>query len=293
MESQNEKDYMEIDLVEIFYILKKNIRNIFVVTLCCVLIAAGWLFTKRTVPVYESEACLQITPMQQVLSGNGSGGVIKSMSLNPGVYDGLNTTERMQTCVAMLKRKSGLQKVADALGETGTVVAEPIKNTRLLKVKFIAGNPEVAKKGNELLIREFQSYMSDKEQNKTRYISRNGMAAGAGTGEEMSSVEAVVVSHTEVEIVDEPTLPKAPIVPNRTRTLAVSALVGLLIGSGYAIMHALMNRKITTRKDVEDYLGLPVLAVVPEPNSLEEVMVRCNNESFLQMIGGFLWKEQN
>ncbi len=43
MESQ-EKDYMEIDLAEVFYILKKNLRNIFVVTLCCVLIAAGYIF---------------------------------------------------------------------------------------------------------------------------------------------------------------------------------------------------------------------------------------------------------
>ena len=82
-------------------------------------------------------------------------------------------------------------------------------------------------------------------------------------------------------------------VGNPKRTLAVSVLLGILLGSGYAVMHYLMNRKITTRQDIEDYLGLPVLAVVPEEKSLAEAMARQNDEGVLQKIGGLLWKEQN
>ena len=97
-----------------------------------------------------------------------------------------------------------------------------------------------------------------------------------------------------IEIVDPPTLPAASAAAsNKKRTLAVSALLGILLGSGYAVMHYLMNRKITTRQDVEDYLGLPVLAVVPEEKSLAEAMARKNDQSVLQKIGGLLWKEQN
>ncbi len=295
MESQNEKDYMEIDLVEVFYILKKNLRNIFVVTICCVIVAAGWLFVKRTAPVYASEACLQVKPVQQVFSGNGPrGGDAKSLMVNASypLGDGLSTDERMKTCAEMLKSKSVFRKVTDALGETGTVSAELIKNTRLLKVKFMAGSPEVAQKGNELLVREFQAFMADKDQFETRYIT-GSESAGSKTRGASPTVEAVVVSHNEVEIVDAPTLPTAPVATNGKRTLTISALLGLLIGSGYAIIHALMTRKIMTRQDVEDYLGFPVLAVVPEEKSLAEVMDRQNDEFVLQKIGGFLWKEQN
>ncbi len=41
---ENEKDYTEIDLVEVFHVIMDNARNIFVVTLCCVLIAAAYVF---------------------------------------------------------------------------------------------------------------------------------------------------------------------------------------------------------------------------------------------------------
>lgn len=295
LDTSNEKDYMEIDLAEVVCILLANLRNILVVTLCCFIVAAGWLFVRRTASVYSSEACLQVKSVQQVFSGNGSGeDGAKSLMVNASypIGDGLSADERMKTCAELLKSKSVLRKVTEALGETGTVVAEPIKSTRLLKVKFMAGNPEAAQKGNELLIREFQAFMADRDQFETRYITGDNLADTNMRGD-LPAVEAVVVGHNEVEIVDEPTLPTAPVATNEKRTLAIGALLGLLIGSGYAIMHVLMNRKITTRKDVEDYLGLPVLAVVPEATSLAKAMARRNSESFLQKIGGFLWKEQN
>ena len=279
----NEKDYMEIDLAEVFYVLWKNLRNILVVTLCCVLVAAGWLFAKRTTPVYESEACLQIKPVQQVFSGNGSRGEnTKALMVNTyPAGDGLSTAERMQTCAEMLESKGILRQVADALGETGIVTAEPIKNTRLLKVKFGAGAPETARKGNELLIRAFQDYMADKEPFETRYIA--GDAAS-------SKVEAVVVSHNEVEVVDVPTLPTAPVSTYWNRILAVSALLGLLLGSGFAVMKALVDRRLTTERDVEEYLGLVVIGVVPDKATMEKALERRGQKSVWRQIGGLLWK---
>ncbi len=67
LENQNEKDYMEIDLVEVFYILKKNLRNIFVVTLCCVLIAAGYVFLQPKAATYTSEALVRERQMPGII----------------------------------------------------------------------------------------------------------------------------------------------------------------------------------------------------------------------------------
>lgn len=291
MENENEQDYTEIDLVEVFHVLVDNLRNILVVTVCCVLAAAGYVFSKQGgAPMYTSEACLQVTPVQKVLAGDrpmgGKKGTYEINNITS--YDGLNTTERMQTCAEILKSKSVLQPVKETIGESGSVAAEPVKNTRILKVKFTASTPEKAQKGNERLIRSFQAYLSGKEQSETRYVTADGT-----TGQPRSSaseVEVVVVSHNEAEIVDAPTLPTAPATKNEKRTLAVSALLGVLLGSGYAVMKALMNRRLTTERDVEDYLKLPVLGVVPEEASLLAAMETRGQKSFLGTIGGFLWK---
>lgn len=114
----------------------------------------------------------------------------------------------------------------------------------------------------------------------------------------------------ECEIVNLPDLPKEPVAkptpkedpkkPKPTppsavikRTIIVSLLLGFLLGSGYAVMHYLMNRKIKTPQDIEDYLGLPVLAVVPEEKSMEAAMARQDEKSIWQKIGGLVWKEQD
>lgn len=292
LDNSNERDYMEIDLTEIVGVLWANFRNILVVTICCVLVAMGWLFARRTAPAYESEACLQVKPVQQVFLGDSSrGGDAKALMVNTSypLGDGSNTAERMQTCAEMLKSKSVLQSVTDVLGKPGIVTAEPIKNTRLLKVRFTADSPETSKKGNELLIQAFQAYMADKEQFETRYLTGdNPTESNAGASSPV--VEVVVVSHNEVEIVDAPTLPTAPAATYWNRTLAVSVLLGLLFSSGFAVMKAIVDRRLATERDVEDYLGLPVIGVVPEKTSLEEAMTRRGQKSVWRQIGGLLWK---
>ena len=58
---ENEKDYTEIDLVEVFHVILDNARNIFVVTLCCTLIAVGYVFLQPKAAVrYESQALVRV-----------------------------------------------------------------------------------------------------------------------------------------------------------------------------------------------------------------------------------------
>lgn len=315
MENQNEKDYMEIDLAEVFYIIKDNLRNIFVVTLCCVLIAAAYVFMQpKAAATYTSEALVRVRQMPGIIqstrssssqstnSGDGSffaagpfSSSEKSQSVDNSIssagYGPLNLNQRLLTYAEILKSSTIMNVVNEELGSNGSVKATPVKDTEMMKISFTTNDAEQAQKGNELLIKAFQEYIAQKEQAKTRYVvtDQGGQKSG-----DNSAAEVTITDHVNIEIVDSPTLPGASAaVSNKTRTLAVSALLGILLGSGYAVLHALMNRKITTRQDIEDYLGLPVLAVVPEENSLAEAMARQNGENVLQKIGGFLWKEQN
>lgn len=315
MESQNEKDYMEIDLVEVFYILKKNLRNIFVVTLCCVLIAAGYVFLRpKAAAIYTSEALVRVRQMPGIIqttrssasnrTSSGDGGFTpgafssseKSQSVDNSIssvgYGPLNLNQRLLTYSEIMKSSAILTPVNEALGTKGTVKATPVKDTEMMKISFTANDAEKAQQGNELLIQGFQVYVSKKDHSEARYVLSEG--TGDPKSGETPDVEAVVTENITVDIIDPPTLPTATAVTKNTkRTLAVSVLLGILLGGGYAVLHALMNRKITTRQDIEAYLDLPVLAVVPEEKSLAEAMDRQNDESVLQKIGGLLWKEQN
>lgn len=312
---ENEKDYTEIDLVEVFYVILDNLRNIFVVTLCCVLIAAAYVFMQpKATASYESKALVRVRQMPGIIqttrssasnrtsSGDGSflapgpfSSSEKSQSRNNSIssagYGPLNLNQRLLTYAEILKSSTVMNAVNEELGTNGSVTVTPVKDTEMMKISFKANDAETAQKGNELLIKVFQEYIDQKEQSKTRYVVTDPDGQKSGDN---SAAEVTITNHVNIEIVDPPTLATASAaVSNKNRTLGVSALLGILLGSGYAVMHYLMNRKITTRQDVEDYLGLPVLAVVPEEKSLAEAMTRKNDQSVLQKIGGLLWKEQN
>jgi hypothetical protein len=153
----------------------------------------------------------------------------------------------------------------------------------MMKISFSADDAEKAKKGNELLIQHLQEYLSQKEHSEAQYM---GHEKADGQKPKVIITEKVIV-----DIIDAPTLPTVAMTANKNRRfVAVSAFLGILFGCGYAILKAMMNRKLTTEQDVEDYLGLPVLGTIPEEMSLATAMASFGEMGVLRKIGGFLWK---
>ncbi|MBI4271117.1 MAG: GumC family protein [Candidatus Rokubacteria bacterium] len=66
-----------------------------------------------------------------------------------------------------------------------------------------------------------------------------------------------------VSVVEDATVPKVPIKPRKTINLIVSVLVGLFVGVGIALTIEYFDTTIKTPDDVERYLGLPVIGIVP------------------------------
>ncbi len=100
---------------------------------------------------------------------------------------------------------------------------------------------------------------------------------------------AEVMVPTEVQVVDNPTLPDKPIAPRKGLTLIIGFLLGVLGSTSYVIANSLLNRKIKTVDDVEKYLGLPVLGVVPLVKDKEE---HHHKRSFWHKIKrGVLWRK--
>lgn len=98
---------------------------------------------------------------------------------------------------------------------------------------------------------------------------------------------AEVMVPTEVQVVDEATLPDKPIKPRKLLTLVLALFLGLFGGTGYTIARTLLNRKIRTAADVEQYLELPVLGVIPEAGDHKQP----EEEGFWAGLRRKLWKK--
>ncbi len=69
---------------------------------------------------------------------------------------------------------------------------------------------------------------------------------------------------SNIKIVEPAYIPIQPMEGKRRMAVLISMLFGLLGGIGLAYLLELLSPTIDTKKDVEQYLGVPVLAVVPE-----------------------------
>lgn len=91
---------------------------------------------------------------------------------------------------------------------------------------------------------------------------------------------AEVMVPNEVQVVDAATLPDKPIKPQKAMTMAIAIILGLVIGSGFSIAKALFNKKVKTADEVEQCLGLPVLGIIPDANTMKAPV----EESWMQKL---------
>ncbi len=86
------------------------------------------------------------------------------------------------------------------------------------------------------------------------------------------------------EVLDPAMLPDIPVSPNRKKILILALAMGLFIGCGSAFLLEYFDRSFHAVDEVSEYLGVPVLATIPELNTFESelrekrrrrVMVTC------------------
>lgn len=95
---------------------------------------------------------------------------------------------------------------------------------------------------------------------------------------------------SEVQVIDMPSLPEKRKSPNRTMTMILAMIIGVLSGYTLVLFRELMNKTIKTSDDVEKYLGLPVLGKIPSSESVNEVKNK-ENLNFWQKVWRAVWKK--
>ncbi len=72
------------------------------------------------------------------------------------------------------------------------------------------------------------------------------------------------LGETDIAVLNPAVAPMLPSAPDLRLNLVVAAALGLLLGVGLSLLLELGNRRVRSRADIEEYLGLPVLAHLPD-----------------------------
>jgi succinoglycan biosynthesis transport protein ExoP len=71
------------------------------------------------------------------------------------------------------------------------------------------------------------------------------------------------VDVSNIRITAEAAMPDSPVKPRKMLNLVLSVIFGLITGAGLAFLWEYLDRSLHTEEDIERYLGLPVLSVIP------------------------------
>lgn len=75
---------------------------------------------------------------------------------------------------------------------------------------------------------------------------------------------AEVMKTEEPSIAEEAQLPKKPVSPSLPKNCAIGALIGFVLAAGIVTVIYLLNDKIMSDEDIEKYLGLTTLGIIPD-----------------------------
>lgn len=224
-ENQMTNDEVEINLGELFKVLKKNILMIIVISLLCAavgLVSSMFLISKK----YSSEATIYITPK-----------VTEQGTID---YNSIQTNSRMvNNYMEILKGETILAKVADQVGMESyedvldTLTISNPENTELISVSSETTDPELSQQIVSLVISTFTEDMMD------------------------------ILNLNNVTIINDAKVNENPVSPSVPRYTILGFAVGLVISCGYVFITFLFDKRLRTREEAENFLGVPVLATVP------------------------------
>lgn len=94
------------------------------------------------------------------------------------------------------------------------------------------------------------------------------------TGSEISQSIMRGGAETKYRIIEPASIPLEPYKPERTKITILGAVLGLIIGGALTLLAELLDSSFKKVDDVEDFLGVPVLATIPNVGSVVKRAVK-------------------
>jgi succinoglycan biosynthesis transport protein ExoP len=75
------------------------------------------------------------------------------------------------------------------------------------------------------------------------------------------------IDASNIRITEDAVMPNSPVKPRKKRNLVLSVIFGLMTGIGLSFLWEYLDRSLRTEEEVQKYLDLPVLSVIPIADS--------------------------
>lgn len=230
----NEMQYAddEIELSELFRLLKINRVLILIVTL--VFTVLGLTFTKFMIKAeYQSSATL-IVNNRQAENQSITSDEIRSAQNLASVY---SIIIKSDTVLEQVIQKNGLDMDVEALSKRISVTS--VDNTQVIKISTKTKDPELSQKITASVVEIAPDFIVD------------------------------MVEAGSVKIISEASFDDKPVSPNLKMNTLVSMILGLMLSTAYVLMNHMLDRRIKSEKEIERYLELPVIGIIPNETKLE------------------------
>ncbi|WP_373598239.1 YveK family protein [Paraclostridium bifermentans] len=219
-----------IDLREYFQIIRKRAWIIVLITVLA-MVTSGLISFFVLSPVYEANTTLIVNTEQsketEVLTGDQLN-VTQKLTLTYGEII------KSRSVIDEVIKKLDLDKGYDEVAKEITV--SPVKDTQIISITVQDTN---AKRARDI----------------------------ANTIPSVFTKEAKrITKANSVEVIDKAITPENPVKPNKVMNIAIAAVIGVMVGLFIVFVLEYMDNKIKTPQDIEKYLGLPILGVVPNEN---------------------------
>lgn len=221
----------EISLSDIFGILKPYLLHIVLLTVIFAMVS--FVFTKTMIdPVYQSSATLIVNNRRD-----------EGQSVT---NDELNSAR-------------GLASVYSIVIKSNAVMEPVVKNLDSgITMDELSRKITVSSVDNTQVIR-----ISVKDTDKEK--------AQVYTNEIIKVAPEILVDMVEagsVKVMSYPQIANSPISPNTKMNVLVAGMLGFMLSVGIVLVRYLMDKTVRSTRDVETYLGVPVLGVIPNYESV-------------------------
>jgi len=223
-----ENDEIEIDLRDLLYLIKSKI---WIILLSGIIMAsaAGLISSFLITPIYTSTAKLYILSKNTTLSS------LADLQIG---------TQLTQDYMVLVKSRPVVTQVIENLGlnmsyekMVGVITTSNPANTRILAITANYPDPFLAKE----IVDEFAS------------VSATQIAQ--------------IMDADKPTIVEEGYMQPYPSSPNTKKNILIGGVIGIFLASGIIIMLHLLDDTIKSSEDIEKYLGLTTLALIPIESS--------------------------
>ncbi len=225
MQNTNTEDVIEIDLQELVMLL---VHRLWLIILCGIVTGAlGFAISKFAItPMYESTTKVYILNKQEN---------------NTLTYSDVQLGTQLTADYAQLiKGRDVLEQIITTCGLTENygsfaerVTVETLTNTRIIAITVEDEDPVMA----QFIANEIRKVAAEHIKN--------------------------VMDIQAVNVAEEANLPEAPSSPSIMKWTVIGALLGVFLCAIIVVIKFLMDDTIKTSEDIEKYLGLSTLAIIP------------------------------